>query len=142
MPARRPWSSTIRSATRSSSIVFPPQTITEEAIFESSTLPTPKPDPPKAPATAPGITVLGARARARISGESRLVFRVPPAQRIPYSIAGLLDWRDLDLHVSPLADLPAVADRGPDRRGTRHQRARPARHRPRAALPADPLARW
>ena len=87
-------------------IVFPPQTITEEAIFESSALPVPKHDPPKAPATAPGITVPGARARARIGGESRLVFRVPPARRIPYSIEGLLDWHDLDLHVTPLADLP------------------------------------
>src|SRR6476646_9803493 len=87
-------------------VVFPPQTITEENVFESSPLPVPKHDRPKENATAPGIKTPGGRARARIGGESRLVFRVPPERRIPYSIAGLLDWRELDLHVSPLADVP------------------------------------
>lgn len=73
-------------------VTFPPQTVTEQAIFESSP---PFPDPPLP-------------MKARIGGDSRLVFRVAAGstQRIPYTIEGLLNWDDLEFIVSPLAAVP------------------------------------
>ena len=86
-------------------VAFPPQTIVEEAYFKSSALTQPKGDPPQSPKSAPGLPTAG-QARARIGGTSRLVLRVPPGKRIPYTIEGLLDWRDLELSVSAIADMP------------------------------------
>lgn len=95
-------------------VAFPPQTVVEEAVFESSqTLPPPLPPPPTKesgklhehpPEKQPTLPV-----RSRIGGVSRLVFRIPAGsqQSIPYNIEGLLDWRALELNVSALADLPA-----------------------------------
>ena len=87
---------------------FPPQTVVEQAVYESSpsikTGDEGKPYntevPPETPPSLP--------AQARIGGPSRLVFRIPEDsdQRIPYTTAGLLDWEDLDLVVSPLAGVP------------------------------------
>src|SRR5262245_17242406 len=84
---------------------LPPQAIVEEAYFESSALAKPPKDPPMTPDPAPGSPAAG-KARARIGGVSRLVLRVPAAKRIPYTIEGLLDWRDLELSVSAIADMP------------------------------------
>ena len=90
-------------------VTFPPQTVIEEAVFESSST-APPPDesslpynsspPPAAPPPYP--------ARARIGGPSRLVFRIPAGAdtRIPYTTEGLLDWDALEFSVSPLADVP------------------------------------
>jgi hypothetical protein len=41
-----------------------------------------------------------------------LVFRIPKSARIPYTHAGLLDWSDLELSVSPIADVPEKATDG------------------------------
>jgi len=77
---------------------FPPQTVVEQAVYESSpsikTGDEGKPYntevPPETPPSLP--------AQARIGGPSRLVFRIPEDsdQRIPYTTAGLLDWEDLE----------------------------------------------
>ena len=96
-------------------VTFPPQTVVEEAVYESSqTLPPPLPPPPTKetgdlntkhpPETPPTLPM-----RSRIGGASRLVFRIPAGsqQSIPYDIEGLLDWSALELNVSALADVPA-----------------------------------
>jgi hypothetical protein len=96
-------------------VTFPPQTVVEEAVYESSqTLPPPLPPPPTKetgdlntkhpPETPPALPM-----RSRIGGASRLVFRIPAGsqQSIPYDIEGLLDWSALELNVSALADVPA-----------------------------------
>jgi hypothetical protein len=87
-------------------VTFPPQTIVEEAFFESSTLTPPPGDKPKKDTAAPIVSPALGKARARIGGTSRLVLRVPSGKRIPYTTEGLLDWRDLELSVSPIADMP------------------------------------
>src|SRR5262249_36711167 len=75
---------------------FPPQTIVEEAFFESGGVEQ-KTNPAvdvirvdqnpgtKAP-TAPGTVA------ARIGEPTRLVFRVPAGTKVPLTIEGLLDW--------------------------------------------------
>ena len=104
-------------------VTFPPQTVVEEAVYESSPTPplesptsaleSPPPPPEKdhplnakhpAPAEPSRPSV-----RSRIGGSSRLVFRIPPEwpQSIPYTLEGLLDWSALELSVSALADVPA-----------------------------------
>jgi hypothetical protein len=89
---------------------FPPQTIFEEAFFDSSApapqtpVQYPAPAPPSADPTAtlpnPGFV------QFRLGGQSRLVFKVPADARIPYTVAGLLDWSAFELAVSPIADVP------------------------------------
>jgi hypothetical protein len=90
------------------SVHFPPQSIAETAFFEAS-LVSPesnKPDPDAGKITEP---LPGAgNVRARISQPSRLVFKVPPGSRIPFTTAGILDWSALELSVSPIAAIPAV----------------------------------
>ena len=105
-------------------VVFPPQAIVEEATFESSSLEQPSGDKQQPKATNTGL-VVGQTARSRIAGTTRLVFRVPADRRIPYTIEGLLDWNDLDLQVSPIAEageaptpnelksVPAISPPGP-----------------------------
>ena len=100
---------------------FPPQTITEQAVFESSpTKPPPpppgqddpyndspvQPPPPVSPPNAPPGLPLPAK--ARIGGPTRLVFRLPDERdfSLPLTIEGLLDWSKLELVVSPLAAIP------------------------------------
>lgn len=89
---------------------FPPQTVMEQAFYESAPS---QPPPDEAadpynsnhpPEAAPALP-----AQARIGGPSRLVFRIPAGQdtRIPYTTEGLLDWENLELAVSALADVPA-----------------------------------
>lgn len=43
--------------------------------------------------------------KARIAAASRLVFRVPPGRRIPYTVEGLLNWRELKPALHPIAAL-------------------------------------
>jgi hypothetical protein len=91
-------------------INFPPQTIVEQAFFESSpTQPPPQKTPDlyntvHPPDSSPVVPV-----QARIGGPTRLVFRIPPAAntRIPFNIESLLNWGSYELSVSALADIPA-----------------------------------
>jgi type VI protein secretion system component Hcp len=98
-------------------VTLPPQTIAETAYFEAAVVeadPTPpvRPDPDAgkkasahAPLDPPGVA--GSRARtAELGQRSRLVFTVPADARLPYSTAGLIDWSQLALHVSPIAAIP------------------------------------
>ncbi len=88
---------------------FPPQTITEQAFFESSPS-TPPPDEANKPynTTLPPASTPVPPVAARIGRESRLVLRVPPGTnvRIPFSVEGLLNWNGWELSVSALADVP------------------------------------
>ncbi|HEY3313200.1 MAG TPA: hypothetical protein VGK00_16290 [Anaerolineales bacterium] len=91
-------------------LTFPPQAVIEEAVFESSPA-NPPPDESSLPYnnTPPPASPPPYPARARISGPTRLVFRLPAGSttRIPYDTQGLLEWDGLELAVSPLADVPA-----------------------------------
>src|SRR5690606_17927210 len=81
---------------------FPPQAITEETFFEArppgTVNPEDLPDPPPNPNTKPKPDAPGGSEdprtppiRARIAGESRLVFKVPNDFDIPYTLEGVLD---------------------------------------------------
>jgi hypothetical protein len=99
-------------------IRFPPQTIAETAFYESggteqktdAATDTPRRDTP--PAITPPLAPPGDVA-ARMSGATRLVFRVPAGTRIPFTTAGLLDWSRLELAVAPVADVLPNADPPP-----------------------------
>ncbi len=75
---------------------FPPQSITEQAFFETRPAGTTnpkrpdgkddKPDPPGGTEDPTGPPV-----RARIAGESRLVFSVPDGFDVPYTLKGVLE---------------------------------------------------
>lgn len=98
-------------------VTFPPQTVVEQAVYESS--PTPPPNFPPVPKesgdlhTHPPETPPVLPAKARIGGPSRLVFRIPAGSplAIPYDMSSLLDWDRLELSVSALADVPPVPTR-------------------------------
>jgi len=93
---------------------FPPQTIIEEAVYQSSPTP-PLPEVPpltrpnynNTPVSPPSVP-LPAQTRYRAGQSSRLVFRIDAGSplRIPYTFAGLLDWSQLELSLAPLAELP------------------------------------
>jgi hypothetical protein len=90
-------------------VTFPPQTVVEQAVYESSPSEATNPQSGEPynqvhPAPAPPVLPM----QARIGGSSRLVFRIPagPEVRIPYDTASLLDWEKFELVVSPLADVP------------------------------------
>ena len=71
---------------------FQPQSIVEEASHEDSDS---SPAPPDLPI------------EARMSGESRLVFRVPDAiAEIPFTLEALLDWSRYEPHLAPVAKPP------------------------------------
>ena len=91
-------------------VIFPPQSIAETAFFESSIvppetkIPDPNPDPDTGKVSEP---LPGAgNVKARIAHPSRLVFKVPPEARIPYTAEGVLDWSALELSVNPIAAIP------------------------------------
>lgn len=100
--------------------VFPPQTIAERAYFEARILPPggagiqpeqgglrPDADAGKTavdpPLDPPGYVDGARRTVAQVADPTRLVFSVPPNTRIPFSIAGLLNWSKLELNVSVIA---------------------------------------
>lgn len=70
--------------------VFPPQSFAEQALGET--------DSPSTSeiANAPG------EYNARLSGPTRLAFRVPAGVEIPYSVEGLLDWSRLEPSLTPV----------------------------------------
>jgi len=74
---------------------FPPQAITEETFFETPppgvTPPgTVRPPPPQPADPTTSEDPSGPPIRARIAGESRLVFNVPDAFDVPYTLEGVL----------------------------------------------------
>ena len=101
--------------------IFPPQTIAETAVFESSKV-SPEGDPkrpdpdvvndtPDETLFVPGTPGDHASVSAEIGQPSRLVFKVPAKTKIPFSIQGLLDWTKLELSVNGIAaidDEPTV----------------------------------
>ena len=102
-------------------IHFPPQTMVEQAFFETSEInqKIQKGELPELPGVVGPDKIRVDRDQAltdnpllppgnvasRLGGTSRLVFRVPPDARIPFTIEGLLDWSKLELVVSPIADV-------------------------------------
>ena len=97
---------------------FPPQTIAEEAVFESFPMskapPNGTPDEPVRQNDQTCLVTLKipekSSAHARLGEPTRLVFQLPANSnpRIPYTIEGLLDWAELELSVSPIADVPEI----------------------------------
>jgi hypothetical protein len=91
---------------------FPPQSVVERAYFELVSQPAPTFNPPPSNPPVPPVPVPTTtedpdppgQVGAVMSGESRLVFRVPDnLSGIPYTIEGLLDWSRL------IPVLPAAA---------------------------------
>ena len=93
---------------------FPPQTTAEQAFFQSGgteQITTPATDVVRRDFSPASVAPLPAGdVVARMGGRSRLVFRVPPGTRIPFTIEGLLDWEHLELQVAPVADVSANAE--------------------------------
>lgn len=100
-------------------VTFPPQTTAEEAFYQPNSALNPpastnvqeveRNNAPKPPDKKPPENpVVVTPVRARLGQPSRLVFEIPANTnpRIPYTIAGLLDWTGLKLSVSALADVP------------------------------------
>jgi type VI protein secretion system component Hcp len=104
-------------------VTFPPQSIAETAYFESSVVGTPEAPPEIAPdggpdrgptlgstgsalLDPPGVAGPERTAVAASARPSRLVFTVRSDVRLPFSVAGLLDWSQLELRVGPIAAIP------------------------------------
>jgi hypothetical protein len=106
--------------------IFPPQTIAERAYFEAQIVAPggvgiePDPNNPRKdleagkttndatkavepPLDSPGYVDGKRPVVAQISHPSRLVFKAPPQARISFTMAGLLDWSQLELNVNPIA---------------------------------------
>jgi hypothetical protein len=103
---------------------FQPQSITEQAFYETdATAPPPFNPPPMPPpqATDDPLPAPGGAA-ARMAGSSRLVFRLPQGRtELEYSIRSLLNWSQLELVLTPVAavapgatpaTLPTIAEPG------------------------------
>jgi hypothetical protein len=89
---------------------FPPQSITERAFFETSAIAEPTYNQPPPPADPGGTEPLlpPGQVPARMSGPSRLVFKVPKDHKpLPLTVASLLDWSGFNLVVSAAAAIPA-----------------------------------
>ena len=87
-------------------VSFAPQSILEQAYFETGNITANPSFDAGAPALPAGTDPLPAPGDvpAYVSNFSRLVFRVPAGiKQIPYNVASLLDWSKLELVVSPLA---------------------------------------
>lgn len=98
--------------------LFPPQSIAEQAFFETAEVKqqpsfnTP-PGPPEPPTATDALTAPGGVA-AWVAGQSRLVFRLPSSRaEIEYSIAGLLDWTQLEPVLPAAAQVLPGASGGP-----------------------------
>lgn len=97
---------------------FQPQSIAEQAYFETSAVDTPQPtfnpppsNPPlQGPPPLPGgpeTPQPPGTPQARMSGASRLVFRLPDhIDEVPYTIAGLLGWSTFIPVLPPAAQVP------------------------------------
>jgi hypothetical protein len=86
-------------------VLFPPQSIAEQAFFDSRNA---SPAQPPQPGTTTEPVLPPGSVRARICGPSRLVFRIPDEiASIAFSVDGLLDWSGWEPVLAPLATLPA-----------------------------------
>lgn len=88
---------------------FPPQSIVEQAFFETSQIASPQynqpPPQPPDPNTSDTLLPPG-KVAARMTGPSRLVFQFPKNFKpILFNIESLLDWSGLNLVVSPTASV-------------------------------------
>ena len=98
--------------------VFPPQSIAEQAFFETAKI---KKQPsfntlPGAlePPTIPDPLAPPGGVAAWVAGESRLVFRLPSGLGgVEFSIAGLLDWSQLEPVLPAAAQVLPQASSGP-----------------------------
>jgi hypothetical protein len=84
---------------------FPPQAIAEGAYFEAAIVDEDLPPgvvPEEPPETIEDPPQPG-KVPVRIARGSRLVFKVPAEARIPYTVAGLLDWSGLEPSVNGIA---------------------------------------
>jgi hypothetical protein len=99
-------------------LTFPPQTIADRAYFEAPIVGNdveqdapadadPDPDANQTqndpPLDAPGYVDSQRPTVAQLGKPSRLVFKVPAGQTIPFTTAGVLDWSALELSVNPIA---------------------------------------
>jgi hypothetical protein len=88
---------------------FPPQSIAEQAFFQTAPVAPPGFNPPPVPppqSTDDPLPPPGGAA-SRMAGDSRLVFRLPPGMtEIAYTTAALLDWSKLELVLSASAAVP------------------------------------
>lgn len=90
---------------------FQPQSIVEQAFFETSAIAPPPynvpPPPAHAPPPDPGASdalLPPGQVQARMTGASRVVFHAPKdMQPLPLSMEALLNWAGLKLSVSPSA---------------------------------------
>jgi hypothetical protein len=109
--------------------VFQPQSIAEQAYFETAQVNPPSFNPPPSspPLQGPPPLPPGSEApqppgvpQARMSGESRLVFRLPDhVHEVAYSTAGLLDWTLLEPVLPPAAQVPPGAMHAPGQKPPR-----------------------
>jgi hypothetical protein len=89
-------------------VYFQPQSIFEQAYFETATI-TSNPKNPPPPLGAPADPSQSqepdppGQVGARMAGASRLVFKVPVNAQIPFNIASLLNWLDFECVVSATA---------------------------------------
>jgi hypothetical protein len=104
-------------------VTFAPQHIVEKAYFETGNITAeppynqPPPGTPPLPTTTDHLDPAG-QVPARIAGPSRLVFQLPKKlTKIPFQTASLLDWSQLTLVVSPVAQgkvlPPPIPEPGP-----------------------------
>ena len=84
---------------------FPQQSILERAYFETSDIADQPFNPAQPPSPADETPPPDGQVPSRISGDSTLVFRLPPhVTELPYTTEALLDWSQFELVVSPLAE--------------------------------------
>ena len=89
-----------------------PQSIVEQAFYQTAKAEPPPvpppagvPAPPASPGTSDALLPPG-QAGARMAGASRLVLKLPTGvDEIPYTVAGVLDWRHLELVLPPAAQV-------------------------------------
>ncbi|WP_428669757.1 hypothetical protein [Reyranella sp.] len=89
---------------------FQPQAIAEGGYYEATILKSDVPDDaePQPPPITIGAVDPPGQTPVRIGGSSRLVFKVPPQARIPFTIEGVLDWSGLGLSVNAIAAIGPV----------------------------------
>jgi hypothetical protein len=87
---------------------FPPQHVAEQAYFETYDIsPKDRPDSMAGKPNFPSEPHPPGESDSRMSGPSRLVFRLPDGvNTVPFSTEGLLDWSQLEPALAPLAQMP------------------------------------
>ncbi len=82
---------------------FPPQHIAEQAFLEAA------PELPGEPGADQSEALPSPPVQSRVSGPSRLVFRIPDdVTEIPYSLESLLNWAPYEPMLTPTAQPPPV----------------------------------